>query len=588
MKLMRVSVALCCLGTLFYLGCQKSASLSADPGPYTPEPAVATISGRVTDENKMPVNGAIVKAGTARDTTDVDGRFTIKNVSVDKKAGAVRVEKDSFFTGVKTIVINAGKENNVAVQLLKKKIAGTFNAASGGTVTIPSGGGKVAFPAAGVVNEATKAAYTGTVTTSAFFFDPTAAGFENIIPGALRGLTTNNRETGLQSFSMMAVELTGANGQKLQLAAGKTATITFVIPAGLRDQAPATIPLWYLDETTGLWKEEGSATKQGNNYVGTVTHFSYWNCDAPFELVDFSAIIKTQAGDPLANAKVVLRAAGNSDSVSIYGSGLTGIDGYTGGKIPAGRSLKMQVLDKCGNLLYSKIIGPFTANANLGNVEVTYNGGIVTFSGTAVNCSDAPITNGYVSITLDGAVNRAPVTNGSFSLAIPRCTNAAATASVVAYDLVALVEGSASGIAVNGSAVTTGQLKACGISSEQFFTYSVNGVNYSFASPADSMYVRVYKANTDSIADLSLFSSSPYTSISANIRAANMQPGTKTFDYFSFYRQGGAFQIGNKTVTATITENSRYLAGTLSGTIADSSNNNQTYPVTGKFRLKRQ
>ncbi|MDR6339161.1 hypothetical protein HNQ91_002212 [Filimonas zeae] len=588
MKLMRVSVALCCMGTLFYLGCQKSASLSTDPGPYTPEPGVATISGRVTDERKMPVSGAVVKAGaTGIATTDVDGRFTIKNVSIDKKAGAIRVEKDSFFTGVKTLVVGAGNENNVAVQLLRKKVAGTFSAASGGTVTLPSGGGKVAFPAEGVMNEATKAAYTGTVTTSAFFFDPTAAGFENIIPGALRGLDSNNRETGLQSFSMIAVELTGANGQKLQLAAGKTATITFAIPAGLRAQAPATIPLWYLNETTGLWKEEGRATRQGNTYVGTVTHFSYWNCDAPFELVDFSAIIKAQSGDPLPNAKVVLQATGAADSLSIYGSGLTGADGYTGGKVPAGRTLKMQVLDKCGNLLYSKIIGPFTGKADLGNVTVTYNGGIVTFSGTAVNCSDAPITNGYVTITLDGAVNRATVTNGSFSLAIPRCISTAATASVVAYDLVALAEGTAKEVAVNGTTVNAGQLKACGTSLEQFFTYSVNGVEYNFTAPADSMYARVYKSNTDSIADISVYSSSPYTRLSGSLRAASMQPGTKTFDYFSFYREGGSFQTG-KVLTATITENSKYLAGTISGTVADSSNGNQTYSVTGKFRMKRQ
>jgi hypothetical protein len=35
--------------------------------------------------------------------------------------------------------------------------------------------------------------------------------------------------------------------------------------------------LWSFDEAKGLWKEEGQAIKTGSNYVGDVSHFSFWN-----------------------------------------------------------------------------------------------------------------------------------------------------------------------------------------------------------------------------------------------------------------------------------------------------------------------
>jgi hypothetical protein len=46
-------------------------------------------------------------------------------------------------------------------------------------------------------------------------------------------------------------------GEKVELAEGLPATLTFAVPASMKDQAPATIPLWYFDEDEGIWKEEG-------------------------------------------------------------------------------------------------------------------------------------------------------------------------------------------------------------------------------------------------------------------------------------------------------------------------------------------
>ncbi len=59
---------------------------------------------------------------------------------------------------------------------------------------------------------------------------------------------------------MLDVELKSDDGAKLQLKNGKAATLKFPIVTG-QTSTLNTIPLWHFDVNTGIWKEEGSATK---------------------------------------------------------------------------------------------------------------------------------------------------------------------------------------------------------------------------------------------------------------------------------------------------------------------------------------
>jgi hypothetical protein len=53
----------------------------------------------------------------------------------------------------------------------------------------------------------------------------------------------------------------------------------------MENNPPETIPLWSFDEQKGIWIEEGVATREGNVYVGTVSHFSWVNLDDPKRIV---------------------------------------------------------------------------------------------------------------------------------------------------------------------------------------------------------------------------------------------------------------------------------------------------------------
>jgi hypothetical protein len=573
--------------------CQKPTHGEPDPDPVTPnnpntpnppviEYVTAGISGRVVDDANKPVNAAAVKVGAATATTDINGNFTISTVSLNKNAGLVKVEKDGFFLGSRTIVVNAGVTNNVTIQLIPKKVAGTVNT-GGGNVTVPNGG-TIAFTGNSFTNTGNNSAYTGTVSVSAFFINPEASNFQQIMPGALRGINASNQETGLQSFGMMAVELNGASGEKLQLAAGKTATITFPIPASLLSQAPATIPLWSFNDSTGLWKEEGTATKQGNNYVGTVSHFSFWNCDYPYGVVDFKAIIKDQAGNPVYPAQVVLKVS--TDTLNSYGYGYTDNTGFVGGKIPINKTLQMNVYNKCNILLYSKPIGPFTTTADLGTVTIPNSStSQLVISGSVKNCNTAAVTNGYVDVLLDSVHNRVLVkSDGTFSITITRCNNTSATATLTAYDLATSQSGTSTSLTVSTGTANAGSLSACGINIAEFANYTMNSVSYNFSKPADS--INLYKQGSyalwvthknSNVTDESYINFSATGTGTGQLTSAQVKANNKYW-YLS--------NPGTLNITEFGAIGSGYIAGNFSTKMVDTATN-QTTQIDYTFRVKR-
>jgi hypothetical protein len=587
----RTLISLLLLFFISYVSCKKSDSPNLNKI-YIPEYVSATISGRVTDDAGKPVSGALVKAGEASANTDIDGVFTISNVTIDKKAAFIKVEKNGFFLGTKTLVAVANKNNQVAIRLIPKTLAGTITGSGGGTVTVPSNGGAITFEANSIVNPAINTPYTGTVTVHAFFINPEASDFNDIMPGTLRGIDAANQETGLQSFGMMAVELSGTAGEKLQLASGKNATLRFPIPASLQAEAPATIPLWSLDETIGLWKQEGSATRQGTEYIGNVSHFSFWNCDAPFPVVDFTGIIRNQQGISMAGVEVTISVppAGNTAG-SISASGITSAEGVVSGKLPANKTLQLKIYDKCHTLLHIQSIGPFSTTADLGVITVDYSSSQVTFSGSVKNCFNEPVTNGFVTVRIENNYFNIPVTDGSFTTTITRCSNSATTATLIPFDAIKQETGTEVNIPVSGNTVNAGTLVACGTTSDTYLRYTLDGVSYQILPPADTLrffYQQTANREVSSIEatrqgeqlDMAFFFTGPQT------------PGIHPIAIIEVLHGGpNTLYYHNGDINVDITEYGNapggYVSGTFSGT-ARNPQGTQIVPISCSFRVKRQ
>ncbi len=265
--------------SIYNFNCQKEvsgggASTGSTPAITPPAPITATIQGKIVDENNQPAPGVAITVGAKTAVTDAKGFFRIVKASLDKNASLVTAEKTGYFKSYRTFQATSGA-NHIAIKLIKKTLSGTFSSSTGGEITLANGS-KVKLPVDAVV-KAAGGSFSGNINIYAAYIDPTAADINQTIPGSLMADNKDGKRVMLNSYGMMAVILESPSGEKLQIATGKTATLTTAIPASLAASAPASIALWYVDEQTGIWKEEGTATKNGNVYVGEVKHFSFWN-----------------------------------------------------------------------------------------------------------------------------------------------------------------------------------------------------------------------------------------------------------------------------------------------------------------------
>jgi hypothetical protein len=441
----------------------------------------ASLQGKVLDENGAPVAGATVTSGDASTSTDEHGIFNFSRIKLSSRFGYVKVVKQGYFAGSRSILTTAGSENFVSIKLIPRTSKGSFSASSGGVVTVQTGS-TVTFDGTSIVNAATNAAYNGTVHIYASYLDPTASDVPARMPGDLRGIGSDGKETMLQSFGMMVVELEGDGGEKLQIAGGKKATISMQIPDALKGSAPSTIPLWYFNDTTGRWIEQGVATRKGDLYVGETTHFSWWNCDAPVGTVSFHVQLKDAHGNPL--AYTYLRFT--SPTLGTRG-GFTTADGYASGLIPKGQVLKMEALNSCGSAYFGVNIGPALGDQELGTLTVTDERAVLTLTGTVVNCNGGNVDSGYVQAIVDGLQYRANVVKGAFSLAMPRCGSEAADAKLVAGDYKTLQQSNTISVPVTSGSIDAGKLSACGSDINQYFNITYKGQTYNMTVSPDSV-----------------------------------------------------------------------------------------------------
>ena len=471
MKKILSSVILFCI---FIIACKKNENYFRAPG--NSNTLISLITGRVSDLNNLPVDNALVSAGTITTTTDINGIFFLKNVKLSSDAVFLTVSKAGYFHGSRTFFVNpnpvnitnrfadrrtSSSHNNsinyVNVKLIPKIVSGNFSASLGGTIQV-SGGGTVDIGAGSVVNASTGIVYSGNVSVSAFYLNPADSRFNDYMPGDLRGVTINNEERILQSFGMLAIEMNDANGEKLQLAPSKTATITLPISADLQAMAPASIPLWYFDETKGIWKEEGSATKQNNKYSGTVTHFSFWNCDLPAKYVKLDVTFNDQKRIALANSFVTITS-------TVYGTrgGYTDNQGTVSGLIPANETLVLKLFNQCNEIIYQKNTGPFSADINLGIIIVANPASQlnITVTGNVVTCNNSPVTNGYVLVSNGANYFNAPVTNGNFTITFPVCIGTNNPVTLFATDIENSRQSEAQIININNGNQNIGQITAC-------------------------------------------------------------------------------------------------------------------------------
>ena len=579
------------LAALVLGSCQKQTDYPVTPGsgttqPILPSPVTATLQGNVFDETGQPASGATVKVGSVTVTTDSRGYFRITGAALDKNQSVVTASKAGYFKAYRTFAATSGA-NQVLIKLLKRSLAGTVSGTSGGDASL-SNGSKVSLPAGGVVDAATGAAYTGQVSVYAAYIDPSAQDFGSIVPGSLMADDKNGKRVLLNSYGMLAVELEGTGGQKLQIKSGSNATLTTAIPGAALASAPATIPMWYVDETTGIWKEEGSATKVGNTYVGNVPHFSIWNCDQPMNYVNLQLTLNGPNGQPLTFTALRFsrpQVTGWMSSTYAWTDSL----GQVSGMVPANEQIVLEVLDQCWSTVYTQNMGPFTTNTTLPAITATIPGSSLSqVTGTLVNCSNAPVTNGYAVVVLNHMIHYASVNSaGQFSVNVLSC-GGGGNIQILGIDNSTGIQSSVVTIPFTSGSSSASTISVCAQSAATYLNYTIdNGTQVSIGATDSLNYYSSPVAGTSNWNTYINGMTLPGTSSNHYISFTFSGPAAAgTYNVSNFYVDGQ--QNSSSSVTSTVTSWPNafgdYIEGTFSGSYVVSGT---THTVSGSYRLRR-
>jgi hypothetical protein len=328
MQKLKLLIPLALLISGLFVACHEDDPLGNN------QTADVTFAGQIINENGDGVEGALVKAGDESALTDKNGVFRLKQVRLAAMHAMVTVSKPGYFEVSRPYIVEDEALQTITIQLLTKTYAGAVNTATGGQVNI-SGGPKLDFPAF-AFSDANGNAYNGQVSVYGRYLDPSDPNLGLFIPGDMTAENASDEEVFLATYGMVAVEIEGASGQKLKIASGKEVELRMPILASQSASAPNEIPLWYYDLEEGHWHEEGTAQKVGNEYVGMVKHFSFWNCDAPFPLTQLHGTIYLEnVNQPLTNALVRITMVSTGASSFGYTDG----DGKFGGCVPKDEAL---------------------------------------------------------------------------------------------------------------------------------------------------------------------------------------------------------------------------------------------------------
>ncbi len=465
---------------------------------YTPptDNITGSVIGFVVDENNTPVADATVRLNGQTTTTDPFGHFFFDGQTMNALGALVQIEKEGYFDGSRRFFPRESQKNRVKIQLLEKSFDASFSAASGGTVTFDDASVEF-FPSS--IRTASGQTYNGTVRVAAKWLDPSAIATLDQMPGNLQGVNAQVEQVALGTYGMIAVELESDSGEPLNIADDEIAAISMPVPANMLNAAPAEIPLWSYNEEHGLWVEEGTATLQNGNYVGEVSHFSFWNCDVPYELIQLNMTLNDDDGGALTYHQVQISLTDGTTGEVTTCYGYTDGNGNLSGLVPANEVLTMKIIGACGTTAYSNDIGPFSADTDLGIIIVS-NTAInnTTVSGNLIDCNGDALTDGVVLISFDGQAIYHYSSSADFSVTFTTCENTSEV-EVIGVDPSNLEQSTA--VAAPANATTDlGTISACGIITS-YIRVVVDGVELIYVNATvqqngpDYSYIEAFAPN---------------------------------------------------------------------------------------------
>ena len=381
--------------------------------------------GRIVNKSNQALASTTITIGNASTQTDINGMFVMENVSVKENFAYIKASLPGYFNGSRSIVPIDG-ENRIDIILTEK-----FSVVREAGVAFALEYGFYSIGFSGDFETEDGSPYSGSVNIAFNYLSPTDEDINDLMPGMLLGQDTTGEANLLETYGMLTVELTGSNNEKLQIASDSE--LKFPIVAEQLSSAPNTIPLWYFDEENGYWIQEGEATRVGDQYVGTVSHFTPWNVDFPLAMAKIDLTVLDQ--DYSAILGIDVHAFSGAEMFSRIFT--TNSEGKVCGLVAANQPITLEIIGHCGELLTTINIGPFVADSTnvIPSIIITdLMATLIEITGTLKQCDNSNVTNGYV--ILDNSEQEPvfyTVTNGNFNFNTFIC-NGATTFTLEGFD----------------------------------------------------------------------------------------------------------------------------------------------------------
>lgn len=579
------------IALLFFLAlfgaCRKNIDLTTEEvlGPIPVVNVQASLTGRVTTANGLPISGATVQVAGLTLTTDDDGLFFVPKKLMNKNGTYIKASTAGFFDTGKFAFPRLNGSSFIEIKMLPKSLAPVFDSGTGGSFNTFDGATIITIPAHGIAGENGQP-FTGQVYATAIWLNPADSITFDLMPGDLRAEDSEGYARMLRTFGMIGVELESASGEKLNLLPGIKASVSMPVPSAVIASAPAHIPLWHFDEISGYWQEEGSALLTGDRYTFEVGHFSFWNCDIPEDVIRLSGTVVTPNGDPLISGRVAVSSQ-NFGTAATY----TDNEGKFSGYVPKGVPLTIYVDNSCGGFQYQENIGPFESDVELNEIQID-NPNAITVTGTLQGCDLNPVANGIAIIRLNGSPHAVVLSdnNGYFSATIATClTNV--IVSLSAFDETALLQSAQVSLPANGNPVDMGTIPVC-ISLDEYITVNVDGITKTFVhelafidpDPTDEVGRFQGTISSDTVFVLVDFINYQDTeAILASLIINLKAPGSGN-TYISYH----SFDVPVIYFNEYPTMPGEYAVGSVEGFVTKSPDSTTPIPYSLSFRIKKQ
>ena len=292
------------------------------------------LSGRVTATTGVALSGVTVKVlqngveQSTTTTTNAEGQFglplnaaSVYTLTFSAPGYANQVQR------VKTSV--AGHEVNLDVILTPRGEQQTVPDDSSVTLT-GSDGATVSLNPQFVDSQGNAVNASDGIKLTITPVDVSSPAGVAAFPGDFAGVPEGQSDASpIVSYGTVEYQFTRAsNGEELQLKAGEQADIQIPIYTkkhqdGTAIKAGDTIPLWSLNEATGLWTQEGTGTVVASTNSPTgfalqaaVSHFSWWNADVTMDSANAIITVNApEAGTALIKARTAADLAWGPNTV---------------------------------------------------------------------------------------------------------------------------------------------------------------------------------------------------------------------------------------------------------------------------------